>query len=210
MPIRLLGIASEHVLKKPTPLKGGPHAHRCRMRVGTARRLRNFGIISGDSRRQIGIPIFPANRENNTEFASFSAIRACRLVNLRSNSSPLPTNSRPDWNTEFPPGKQGFHPSEQGSYRSACWKRSTGDERSAARRPSLDKLIFVVVFAGNCSAKIDTRCRACRDRPPALSRLLPMGGNASRQRGSCHPVPLRPATLGQRGRRRNPAGSEAT
>jgi hypothetical protein len=112
---------------------------------GPARRFQNsesYRAIRGD---RIGIPNFPANREDNREFASFSAVRAHHCVNFCSNSSMLTANSRPDRNREFLPGKQGTHRSEQGIYRSACRGGSTGGERSAARLPGFDVLILLLL-----------------------------------------------------------------
>jgi hypothetical protein len=62
---------------------------------------------------------FPENRENNREFAKFSAILAPSRIKSRSNSRVLPRNSRRNETGNFRSCEQGNHHLEQG-IRSDC------------------------------------------------------------------------------------------
>ncbi len=61
---------------------------------------------------------FPESRENNREFADFSAVSALHDANSRRHSNMLRTNSLPNRNRESFLTEQGIRPSEQGIHRS--------------------------------------------------------------------------------------------
>jgi hypothetical protein len=62
---------------------------------------------------------FPESRENNREFAKFSAILAPSRIKSRSNSSVLPRNSRRNETGNFARVNREIHHLEQG-IRSDC------------------------------------------------------------------------------------------
>jgi hypothetical protein len=82
----------------------------------TIMRRRRAGHKSGRNEDRSPPIGFPANRENNSEFRSFAAMRARPRINSRSSSSELPANSLPRRNRELFLYEQRIHPSDQGIY----------------------------------------------------------------------------------------------